>query len=128
MAKTSNALDILDAVIGDDPELRALIEEETINLQIARMIYDARKAAGLSQKALADLAQTKQPVIAHLEDTDYEGHSLSMLQRIAEALSQRLEIRFTPRGKERKRKPRTATPSQPHRLQPGTPHRGRLRP
>ena len=55
-------------VIGDDPELRALIEKETINLQIARMIRDARTAAGLSQKALADLVQTKQPVIARLED------------------------------------------------------------
>ena len=49
MAKPSDALDVLDQVIGDDPELRALIEEATINLQIARMIYDARKAAGLSQ-------------------------------------------------------------------------------
>ncbi len=117
MAKTSNALDILDQVIGDDPELRALIEEETINLQIARMIYDARKAAGLSQKALADLVKTKQPVIARLEDADYEGHSLSMLQRIAEALNQRLEIRFTPRGKERNRKPHTAPLSQPNRSQ-----------
>ena len=51
MAKTSDALDILDAMIGDDPELRALIEEATINLQISRMIYDARKAAGLSQSS-----------------------------------------------------------------------------
>ena len=50
MAKTSDALDILNTMIGDDPKPRALIEEETINLQIARMIYDARKAAGLSQK------------------------------------------------------------------------------
>jgi len=61
-------LKILDQVIGDDPKLRALIEETTINLQIARMIYDARKAAGLSQKALADLVQTKQPVIAVLDE------------------------------------------------------------
>ncbi len=68
MPKTKDALKILDQVVGDDPELRALIEKETINLQIARMIRDARTAAGLSQKALADLVQTKQPVIARLED------------------------------------------------------------
>ena len=108
MPKTSNALDILDQVIGDDPELRALIEKETINLQIARMIYDARTAAGLSQKALADRIQTKQPVIARLEDADYEGHSLDMLQRIAEALDQRLEVRFTPQSNEMKRNPHAA--------------------
>ena len=108
MPKTSNALDILDQVIGDDPEMRALIEKETINLRIARMIYDARTAAGLCQKALADLIDTKQPVIARLEDADYQAHSLSMLQRIGEALNQRLEIRFAPRRKEKKRKPHAA--------------------
>jgi len=108
MRKTKDALKILDQVIGDDPELRVLIEKETINLQIARMIYDARTAAGLSQKSLAELIQTKQPVIARLEDAGYGGHSLSMLQRIAEALNQRVEIRFTPLRKEKSRKPYAA--------------------
>ena len=117
MAKTSDALKILDVFIGNDPKLREEIERQEINLQIARMIYDARKAAGLSQKALAGLVQTKQPVIARLEDADCEGHSLSMLQRIAKALNQRLEVRFTPRGKERKRKPHAAPLSQPNRSQ-----------
>jgi len=37
-----------------------------------------------------------QPVIARLEDADYQGHSLTMLQRIAAALNQRLDIRFKP--------------------------------
>lgn len=113
MRKTKDALKILDPVIGDAPELRALIEKETINLQIARLIYDARKAAGLSQKALADLVKTKQPVIARLEDADYEGHSLSMLQRIAGALNQQLEVRFTPRGEERKPKLHAAPLARP---------------
>jgi hypothetical protein len=35
-------------------------------------------------------------VIARLEDADYEGHSLSMLQRIAHVLNQRLEIQLIP--------------------------------
>jgi hypothetical protein len=39
---------------------------------------------------------TKQPVIARLEDADYEGHSLTMLQRIATALDQKLEIHLVP--------------------------------
>jgi transcriptional regulator with XRE-family HTH domain len=50
------------------------------------MIYDARQKAGLTQKQLAELIGTKQQVIARLEDADYEGHSLSMLQRIASGL------------------------------------------
>lgn len=44
---------------------------------------------------IADPIGTKQPVIARLEDADYEGHSLSMLQRIARALNQHLEIHLT---------------------------------
>lgn len=39
---------------------------------------------------------TTQSVISRLEDADYEGHSLAMLQRIAEALHVRLELRFVP--------------------------------
>ena len=96
MAKTKNALKILDRITGDDPELRELIEEETLHAHVARMIYEARTQAGLTQQELARLVGTKQPVIARLEDADYDGHSLSMLQRIATALHQRLEIHLVP--------------------------------
>jgi hypothetical protein len=47
-------------------------------------------------EATGELIDTLQPVIARFEDADYEGHSLSMLQRIAEALGQRLEVSFVP--------------------------------
>ena len=95
-ATTTNALKILDRITGDDPALRALIEEETLHAYVARMIYEARTQAGLTQQELARLVGTKQPVIARLEDADYDGHSLSMLQRIATALHQRLEIHLVP--------------------------------
>ena len=96
MARTKNALKIIDRITGDDPALKELIEEETLNAQVARMIYEARNQAGLTQQELADLVGTKQPVIARLEDADYDGHSLSMLQRIATALHQRLELHMVP--------------------------------
>jgi len=83
------------------PVLKSLIDflqpwivQARINLEVARMIHDARIKAGLSQCALAALIGSKQPVIARLEDADYEGRSLTMLQRIAAALEQRLELRF----------------------------------
>jgi hypothetical protein len=41
---------------------------------------------------------TQQSVISRLEDADYEGHSLSMLQSIAQALNQRLELNLVPLG------------------------------
>ncbi len=98
VAKTRGALKIIDGITGDDPELQAIIEEETIHAQVARMIYEARARAGLTQQQLADLVGTKQSVIARLEDADYEGHSLTMLQRIAAALHQRLVIHLVPAG------------------------------
>ena len=94
--KTRDALDILDKVTGAEPELRQMIEDETLNAKISRLIYDARQQAGLTQQGLAELVGTTQSVISRLEDADYEGHSLFMLQRIATALNQKVEIHFSP--------------------------------
>ncbi len=98
MPRNSDAEKIIDRITGDDTELRKMIAEETVNVRVARLIYDARTAAKLTQQQLADLIGSKQPVIARLEDADYEGHSLSMLDRIATALGQRLQIHFVPDG------------------------------
>src|SRR5438093_8304905 len=59
-------------------------------------IYDLRTKAGLSQAQFAKLVGTTASVICRLEDADYEGHSLAMLNRIAAALHRRVEIRFVP--------------------------------
>ena len=115
MAKTSDALKIIDRITGDDPKLRRMIGKATINAQVAEMIHHARARAGLTQRELADLVGTRQPVIARLEDGDYQGHSLSMLQRIAAALNRRVEIRLVPlKGKRRPagtETPRRSAPS-----------------
>lgn len=95
MAKTSNALKILEKINRSDSNLQEMVAEATINAQVARSIYEARIKAGLTQQQLADRIGTKQSVIARLEDADYEGHSVSMLQKIAIALNQRIEIHLT---------------------------------
>src|SRR5208337_5294452 len=92
--KTSDGVAILDAITGDDPEMQALIAEEAENLRIAKNIYELRTRAGLSQAELATRIGTTQSVISRLEDADYGGHSLPMLQRIAQALDKRIEIRW----------------------------------
>ena len=48
------------------------------------------------ERRLAQLIGTTASVICRLEDANYEGHSLAMLNRIAAALNQRVEIRFVP--------------------------------
>ena len=95
MAKNSNALKIIDKMTGSDPELETMVAEASINALVAQLIYEARTSASLTQKQLAELVGTKQPVIARLEDADYEGHSLSMLQKIAHALNRRVVIDLT---------------------------------
>jgi ribosome-binding protein aMBF1 (putative translation factor) len=90
-----SASTLIDALIGNDTELRAMVRQEVVNSEISRMIYAAREAAKLTQKQLADRVGTTQSVISRLESADYNGHSLDMLRRIAEALEQKLELRFS---------------------------------
>ena len=101
--RTKNGLEILDRITGDDPAIRAEIETASAEIHIAQLIYDARAAAGLTQQQLARLAKTRQPVIARLESADYEGHSMSMLKRIADALGLSIELRMVPRPRRRSR-------------------------
>ena len=83
-----------DRYVARDPKLVQAYEEEILNAELARKIYDLRTKAGLSQRALAKKVGTSASAICRLEDADYDGHSLYMLKRIAEALGKRVEIRF----------------------------------
>jgi DNA-binding XRE family transcriptional regulator len=89
---------LYDRYVGDDPDLIASYEEEVLNAEIARQIYALRTEAGLSQRALAKLVGTSASAIARLEDSDYTGHSLSLLKRVAHALNKRVDIRFLPQS------------------------------
>lgn len=91
----SDAVEILDRVfVGDDVARREAVDKAVEDALIGQMIYDIRTQAGLTQKQLAELAGTDQAVISRLEDADYEGHTMSMLRRIAKALGKRVEVRF----------------------------------
>ena len=72
----------------------ASLQEERVNAEVAQMIFDLRQEAGITQKQLASLIGTTQSVISRLEDADYNGHSLSMLSRIAKALNRRLTVQM----------------------------------
>jgi len=94
--KTRDAVSILHGrYVKDDPERKAALQEERVNAEVARLIFDMRNAAGLSQQQLAELIGTTQSVISRLEDADYQGRSLSVLERIATALNQKLTVEMT---------------------------------
>jgi ribosome-binding protein aMBF1 (putative translation factor) len=97
-AKHQDAVGILhNRYVKDDPERKASLEQERMNAEVARLIYDKRTSAGISQQKLAELIGTTQSVISRLEDADYEGRSLSVLERIAHALNQKLTVVMTAR-------------------------------
>ncbi len=99
--RTSNAGEILDRrhpPSANDLDLRAAFRQD---IEIAELIRHVRTEAGLSQRELAKLIGTSASAICRLEDADYEGHSMAMLRRIAEALGQRVEVRFVPREQKR---------------------------
>ena len=94
---TTNALEIIDReFINGKPSRMAELDQMRADDAIARKIVELRTKANLTQRALAKLVGTTASVICRLEDADYEGHSLAMLNRIAAALHRRVEIRFVP--------------------------------
>ncbi len=97
--KTTDAVGILHRrYIKGRKERLASLERERQNLSIAEQIYAMRTSADLSQKELAQKVATTQSVISRLEDADYDGHSLAMLERIAHALGHRVCIHFVPQN------------------------------
>jgi DNA-binding XRE family transcriptional regulator len=63
---------------------------------LAEEVYALRERHGLSQKALAELINSSQSAIARIENSNYTGHSLSLLRRIAAAVGERVDVRFVP--------------------------------
>lgn len=117
MAKTTDVLKILNKKYGKDPEMQVLLLQASIGSQLAQWVYDVRIRAGLTQKQLAELVGTSQPAIARLEDSDYTGHSLKVVTKIACALGESLQITVDPRRRrgrrltvapKRRRSPRSA--------------------
>jgi DNA-binding XRE family transcriptional regulator len=94
---TTDAIKIIDQEFYDgNPGRQAQLEQAKADDAVARKIYELRIKRGLTQKQLAKLVGTTHSAISRLEDADYEGHSLAMLNRIAAAMNKRVEIRFVP--------------------------------
>lgn len=95
---TSDAVEILhQRYYAGRPDRISALAEARAEDELARKIHELREEAGLTQERLAKLVGTTPSVISRLEDSEYEGHSLMMLQRIASALNKRVEIRFVPK-------------------------------
>ena len=84
------------------PERVTSLEQERVNARIARDLYTLRTKSNMTQKQLATRVGTTPSVISRLENADYSGHSLNMIQRIASALNRHVDIRFVHAGGRRR--------------------------
>lgn len=93
---SSDALKILDEMFFHSKKAQRELRAAQTSAEISRQVFALRMDAGLTQKELASLVGTSHSVISRVEDDDYQGHSLNLLKRIAEALDRKIEIRFVP--------------------------------
>lgn len=77
-----------------DPGYRREYEKLGPEFEIARQIIDARIKRKISQEELAKRMGTGQAVISRLENANAKP-SLSLIQRLADALNLKVELRFT---------------------------------
>ena len=61
-------------------------------IDLALLVREMREDADMTQVELAKKVGTTQSVIARLEDAEYAGHSLMMLERIATACGVALKL------------------------------------
>src|SRR5947209_634029 len=80
----------------EDPAFAARFKQAGEAWDVALQIAALRQRAGLSQKDLAHKLKTSQQQISRLESPSYEGHSLSMLRRVARVLHARVRVVLEP--------------------------------
>ena len=75
-----------------DPDFAERFKRAGEAWDVALQLTALREKAGLSQKDLARKLKTSQQQISRLESPGYEGHSLSMLRRVAKVLHARVRV------------------------------------
>lgn len=108
--KTSDAVEILyNRLYKGKPERIASLQSEYLNSRIAAMIYNLRMSANMTQAEFARKLGTKASAISRIESSDYDGHSLKLLNKIADLFDAKIEITMVPAKSSQKflRSPRT---------------------
>jgi ribosome-binding protein aMBF1 (putative translation factor) len=94
--KTSDGMEIIKQRFGIDPRSDPKVQSLAEDFHIAQMVYDARQASGFSQVELANAIGTTEEVVDALENADFDGDSLSVLRRVADALHMKLRVELIP--------------------------------
>jgi transcriptional regulator with XRE-family HTH domain len=89
-----------------DPHLGKKARKAGKARDVAIQLSSLRKRSGISQKELAKRVRTSQQQISRLESPSYEGHSLSMLRRVADVLGATVHVEI--QGQKQKTLPAVA--------------------
>ena len=84
--------EIIEQRARKSPAYRKAFGRTLHQIDLALLVREMREDAGLTQTELAKKVRTTQSVIARLEDAEYTGHSLSMLERVATACGVALKL------------------------------------
>lgn len=88
----------LDTYINErlmDPKFKKEWELSELQYQVTRQLIGVRLKKNLSQRKLAEKVQTTQAVISRIERMSVNP-SIGMIERIAQALGQRIQVNFIP--------------------------------
>ena len=97
MKRRKDDLDrLIEKALKIDPSLKEGMEKAGRAWDIAFQMYDLRKKIGITQTQLAKLVKTSQSNIARIESADYTGYTLKTLEKVANALKARIEIKIVP--------------------------------
>lgn len=91
-------LDILTEELMIDPEFREEYAKLEPEMELKRVVMQARTSAGMTQAQLSEKSGISQADISRLEKGT-RNPSLKLMQRLAEALDSTLKIEFIPNKK-----------------------------
>lgn len=84
-ARRDRHTEIVENRARQSPTYLKTFERTLHQIDLALLVREMREDAALTQAQLAKRVGTTQSVIARLEDAEYSGHSLNMLERVATA-------------------------------------------
>ena len=96
MDKNLDVVKCLHHQIEDHTEMKIMLHQARFQADAAQIIYDARTQAGLSQTQLAIQSGLSEETVNAIEEADYDGDLLQVINRIAGVLNLRLNLSLKP--------------------------------
>ncbi len=90
-----HAHDIIKHKFGIDISTDPGVQAWRIPFEIGQLAYDARTAAGLTEQQLGEKIGVTAEAIHQLEEADYDGDALRLLERVAGALGKKVDIQLS---------------------------------